>query len=396
MKSQKQSRWTAIARWLDGLLDNRTADSAATDSKVLLYINLPQDLELLLPIAKRLESTGYQPSVVISSKAWKKSPQIRYRLQNGHFTETSVVSHKAVVAGFQPSLQGIKAVITASESTAPAHKGPHALVKRANRRGIATYTLQHGLENVGLTYFDAEYPVGKVMFASKTIFIWGAIAQLPEEIPAATQTKCVSVGCPKVIHSPESNVQSNIQIPGHEKEKRLVVVFENLHWSRYSDRYRQQFLQDLSKTAIACSKTTFVVKPHPTGLWLTQNKPDKLPKTENLVIADPQDPKWKAVTASTLIELADIVITTPSTIALDAAKTGCPVAVAAYDLSLPNFEPLPLLRQLSHWQALINEQKQLCLTQKSKQFASSRLVPGSAVERIVKKIAVDLKIDLQK
>ena len=33
--------------------------------------------------------------------------------------------------------------------------------------------MQHGFDNVGVTYFDEEYPVGKIMFASQTFFYLG-------------------------------------------------------------------------------------------------------------------------------------------------------------------------------------------------------------------------------
>ena len=322
----------------------------------------------------------------------------------------SVLNHKAVVAGFIPSLRGIQAVITASESTAAPHRGPHALAKRANRRGIATYTLQHGLENVGLTYFDDEHPVGQVMFASKTIFTWGPTAYLPAETPAATRAKCIAVGCPKIVRPPEPAVSasgssipnssipnspiSNFQIldssiPDYKKRDRLVVVFENLHWSRYSDRYRQQFLQDLGQTALTHLETIFIIRAHPTGLW-TQRHLKHLPTASNLIVADPSSAQWRAITTATLIALADIAITTPSTIALDAARAGCPVAVAAYGLALPNFEPLPLLQHQSDWQTLMAKPKQ-SLAQKSQHFASSRLMPGNATERIISQISADLK-----
>ena len=366
---------------------------AAANAKVLLYINLPQDLDLLLPLTEPLKANGYCPRLVVSSKAWQNSPQTKHQLKATNLelsNQLSVLNHKAVVAGFRPSLRGVQALITASESTAAAHRGPHALTKRANRRGIATYTLQHGLENVGLTYFDDEHPVGQVMFASKTIFTWGPTAHLPAETPKATKAKCIAAGCPKIVRPPEPAVPiPELSIPNYKRRDRLIVIFENLHWSRYSDRYRQQFLQDLGQAALTHSKTTFIIRTHPTGLW-TQRHLDRLPSASNLVLADPSSDRWRAVTAATLIALADITITTPSTIALDAARAGCPVAVAAYGLSLPNFEPLPLLQHHSDWQALMAEPGQ-SLAQKSEQFARSRLMPGDAVGRIISQIAADLK-----
>ena len=163
-----------------------------------------------------------------------------------------------------------------------------------------------------------------------------------------------------------------------------------MHWSRYSDEYRQRFLQDLEQSAIAHPNTTILVKPHHTGLWLTKRYQGKVPVADNLLIADPKNPQWEAFTAPALIQIADAVITTPSTVAVDAARSHCPVAVVAYDLDLPNYEPLPLLRDLRDWQnflALADDKSQL---ENVKAFLRTRLTPGNAVERIVNRIITDI------
>jgi hypothetical protein len=359
--------------------------------EVLLLINLPQDLDMLLPLAMRLQASAYRVAVIVSDKAWGQSPRIGSLLAEADM-EPQVLSHKAIVAGLQPSLRGVRAVVTASESTANAHRGPHSLTLRANQQGIATYTMQHGFENVGINYFDAEYPVGAIMYASDTCFIWGQIEQLPAQIPAETRQKCVAVGCPKFVDAPLAAGAIG-HIPGKSADQRLVVVFENLHWGRYSEAYQQRFLQDLEQTALACSETFFLIKPHPTGLWLTRRYRGKVPTVSNLQVADPQLPEWERLSAPALIAIADAVITTPSTVALDAARANCPVAVVAYDLDLPAFEPLPLLRSQADWQAVAAKADRQDVSQigsKIQDFLATHLVPGDAVQKIVDKIAVDI------
>jgi hypothetical protein len=363
-------------------------------AKILLFINLPQDLDMLLPLAVRLQkSADYKIEVAVSDKAWNQSPRIGNLLLAAGI-QPSVLNHKAVVAGLQPRLKGIRALITASESTANAHKGPYTLTQRANRLGIATYTMQHGFENVGLTYFDAEYPVGAILFASQTFFTWIPVDQLPAETPEQTRQKCVAVGCPKFVDAPYlATGRAPLKIPGHHAENRLVVVFENLHWSRYSDDYRQRFLKDLAQTALACPEVTFLIKPHHTGLWLTQRYQGEVPAAPNLVMADPKAPAWEAFTAPALIEMADAVITTPSTVAIDAVRARCPVAVVAYDLHLPNFEPLPLLHNGADWKQLCTEahRHHPALLKPLEAFAQERLVPGDAVQKMVNRLALDLR-----
>lgn len=396
------SLFQKIGQKLGQNLRTRAVTLTDRSPKILLFISLPQDLDLLLPLAIRLhQGADYQVEVAVTDKALAASPRIS-QLLNSAGIEPTVLNHKAVVGGLQPRLGHVQALVTASESTANAHKGPHTLTHRANQQGIPTYTLQHGFENVGITYFDDEYPVGMIMFASKTIFIWGDVAQLPAIAPAETKAKCVSVGCPKFVDAPGFNVE----VPGHQAGDRLIAVFENLHWSRYSDSYRQRFLHDLEQTAIACPDVTFLVKPHHTGLWLTQRYQGKLPVANNLIMADPKAPEWEAFTAPALIEIADAVITTPSTVAIDAARAGCPVAVVAYEMDLPNFEPLVLLRDGDEWRSLANGSNNERLSKGVEGFLGdppnealhdraaasgrNRLISGDAVERIMHQMATDI------
>lgn len=372
-------------------LKSRLAGLRRRQPSILLFMNLPQDLDMLLPIAKRLKETAEEEcgiDVAVSDKAWNQSPRIG-RLLEAADIQPKIFSHEAVVAGLQPRLNNVKAVITASESTANAHKGPHTLTQRANKKGILTYTMQHGFDNVGVTYFDEEYPVGKIMFASRTFFTWGKTSELPAETPAETAAKCIAVGCPKFIAPALVKIDVAQQIPTHRADKPLLVVFENLHWSRYSDRYRQQFLQDLEQSAIANPDTTIIVKPHHTGLWLTKRYQGKIPAASNLIVADPKDPKWETFTAPALIQVASAVITTPSTVAIDAARSHCPVAVVAYDLDLPRYEPLPLLRDRQDWQAFTRTSGKTSLAP-VEEFLYERLLPGDAAGRIVDRVLADI------
>ncbi len=384
MKSLATKLKARLNRFLRGI-------ALSGKSKILLFVNLPQDLDMLLPLAERLKQVAdHRLEVAVSDKSWQQSPRIGNLLKAAGI-QPKILSHKAVVTGLQPSLRGVKALVTASESTANAHKGPYRLTQRANQAGIPTYTMQHGFDNVGLTYFDAEYPVGNIMFASQTFFTWGKVSELPLETPAATRAKCVAVGCPKFIDAPFVNVNASQQIPGHKAGNPLLVVFENLHWSRYSDDYRQQFLQDLEQTAIAHPHLTVLVKPHHTGLWLTQRYQGRLPAAENLLIADPKDPQWEAFTAPALIQIADAVITTPSTVAVDAARSHTPVAVVAYDLDLPNYEPLPLLRHQKDWQAVVAKMSDRHPQLEAVEgFLRDRLIPGDAVGKVVAHITAHI------
>ncbi len=349
--------------------------------KVLILINLIQDLDLLLPLATGLrDMPSVQLEVAVVDRALNQSPRIGYLLgQIG--IEPKCLSRPAVIGGMQPNLKGVQALITASESTCGPHRAAHALTKRANRAGIHTFTLQHGFENVGLTYFDQDYSAANTRFASQTIFLWGDRSTLHPAVPEETRRKCISVGCPKYSFPAEGNPAFS------HSRRRLVVVFENLHWTRYDDTYRKRFIQDVHRLAQQCPDMTLLVKPHHAGLWLTHKATEGLPEADNLVIADPSQPRWETFTAPALLPLADAVITTPSTVALDAARAPCPVAVVGYHLALDIYQPLPILKQSQDWigwlQGLNQSEKRDMALRQGQEFVKARVKPGDAVSRII-------------
>ena len=108
----------------------------------------------------------------------------------------------------------------------------------------------------------------------------------------------------------------------------------------------------------------------------------------NLVLANPIDPLWEPFTASAILQIVDGAITTPSTVALDAALAGKPVAVAAYGLSLSTYSPLPFLHDVKDWNEFIAS----CGTGKNEMvsqilaFRDSSVLSGDAIPRILQSI----------
>ncbi|RYH01757.1 MAG: hypothetical protein EON57_10245 [Alphaproteobacteria bacterium] len=130
-------------------------------------------------------------------------------------------------------------------------------------------------------------------------------------------------------------------------------MFENLHWHRYSMAYRHAFVKNVQSLARQFPDVTFLVKPHHAGMWLTQRHRGLRPDAANVVIADPAVAAWEPYTASALLGHLSAVITSPSTVALDAARHGMPTAVVAIDLGLENYNPLTLIRQTADWFAFV-------------------------------------------
>jgi hypothetical protein len=350
-------------------------------------MDLIQDLDVVLPIVERLRTDPrFASTVTITDWLDKVSPRVSRELL-ARSVVPLVVTKKDAIEGLEPDLGRTSAVITACETNHPAHRVPHAVVRRANNRDIPTYTLQHGLENVGLTYFES-YPDhdGPIEIASSTILTWGPVEKLPAEVSPAMRARCFAVGTPK---PPQ---RQYAELPLHPRTGPLVAVFENLHWERYSDSFREAFIRDLREVAAARPQMTFLLKPHHAGQYLTKNRHLLGDASANIILADPTAPRWEPYTAGAIIASVDAVITTPSTVALDAARADRVVAVAGYGMTLPVYEPLPILADAGSWLSFIDEVSVASSDLKSrlKEFRMRHVIEGDAVGRILDKIAEDV------
>jgi hypothetical protein len=288
-----------------------------------------------------------------------------------------------VRSGDQPSLAGVGGVLSGAETNTRAHKAGHNLVGRARAKGLPTFTLQHGFENIGLTYKDHLHGEA-IRFAAETLFSWGAVENLASWAAPETRASVVPVGNPKTAPAPARALALN-----QGRWPLVVGVFENLHWHRFSELYLERALGDLERAAIAHQDTLFLVKPHHAGRWLSR-RPERLPARPNLVVIDPTDSAWEPHTAPALIASVDVVLTTPSTVALDAARSGRPVAVLGYDLDLPLYAPLPIIRDLSDLEAFLAAPVEDGLL-RNEAFLGKSQLPGRADHRIAARIAAALR-----
>ncbi len=95
---------------------------------------------------------------------------------------------------------------------------------------------------------------------------------------------------------------------------------------------------------------------------------------------DPRDSQWERFTAPAFIVHADVVITTPSTVALDAALAGRRVAVVGYDLELPLYHPLPILRCSDDWRAFVTADDGPMIKANAAFIRRSVIAAGAAAE----------------
>lgn len=189
-----------------------------------------------------------------------------------------------------------KALLTVSETNLGPHRFTRKLSELALAKGLTVATMQHGFENVGLTYDDPVHPIDRVSIKAQRIYIWGGVETLHPRLDASVRERCIPVGCPKP--SVVESVDIDHLLP---KDQPVVGIFENLHWHRYDEQYRQAFLDAVRLLTEQFPQVTFLVKPHHAGIWLTKRYEGERPAASNLVIADPQMPDWEPYTASALL-----------------------------------------------------------------------------------------------
>ena len=375
--------WTGLLAGEAGRRPAAAITPASTPT-LLVLIDIHQDLDVLLPVLLALrEREETRVRIAVTDWLVEGSPRVLNALA-GHGLAFEVYPRDAVRNGEQPLLGGVDGVLSGAETSVRAHKAGHVLIGRARARGAATFTLQHGLENIGLTYRDALHGED-VRFAAETLFTWNTADQLAPWAAPETRAAVRPVGSPKAAPAPARSVPLN---QGHWP--RIIGVFENLHWHRFDDAYRDRVLVDLLAAADAHEETLFLVKPHHAGRW-TSSHPDRVTQTANLVVIDPTDSAWEPHTAPALIASVDRVLTTPSTVALDAARSGRPVAILGHGLELPLYEPLPVVRSQEDLMSWLDEDDDGASLALNEAFLRRSRLEGRADHRIAAEIAAALR-----
>jgi hypothetical protein len=106
-----------------------------------------------------------------------------------------------------------------------------------------------------------------------------------------------------------------------------------------------------------------------------------------VTVADVSGKEEEPMTTPWLLSHALGVITTPSTIALDAALAKVPVAVTRYGLDLDYYTPLSLIDSLADWQSFTTRLKDNIgnnqLKLHGEEFLSKVLVAGDSATKIL-------------
>lgn len=350
-------------------------------------IDLVQDTEFILPLAQECQRQKTKYRVFISRQACLNSPSLLSNLKkekisfNVEPTQSSL-RYKLLSWMPWPSLQGITDFLTAVETSASPHRLASSIVQTANQSGIRTFTLQHGFENIGLTYSDQEYPIKNIRIESQHILIWGPSDTLHKDLPLEVRNRCVPVGIaknyPTVNHSAGHYVKQNI----------VVGIFENLHWSRYDNDFRSQFISLIESIPKNFPDYKFCLKPHPAGNWINSRFKGALTVENNVVIYNSTHTKQHGLSNNDFINQCDIVITTPSSVAIDGIVCQKPTLVIGYGLNLQNYRPIDIASSNKDIFEFVKDASvdPSIYIERGRAFLAEKIIKQNAVEDIIKMI----------
>jgi len=352
----------------------------------ILLINRPQDVDLLIGLhEKALTKSDLCICFWLAKGCVKRYPEILDRLGESKAVVGQIVSHIGLwrILG---KLLKIDAFMSTVETTASPNKLPYIITRLANRVRVPTYTLQHGFETAGLTYYDAVYGP-EVKFAAKTVLTWGRVDELPAWVAKETRDKAVAVGYPVTF-----TARGNFSFAEPADKRPIIGIFDNLHWYRYSESYVESFLCHMEEVARQRSEMRFILRSHPAAIrHRSRELSDRLRSMTNIELAEIIGDVELQMATLWLLSHALGVITTPSTIAFDSALAGVPVAVTGYGINLDSYSPLTTLQDLGDWQRFLGqiteppEYQQLKLA--GMRFLDRVLVPGDAASRILNMMA---------
>ena len=348
--------------------------------RIVLLVSRPQDVELLIGIhEKARQRNDFLPSFWLLKKCDVRFPDVLPLLKEKEIVVDHFVDFTSLLVILKEFMR-TDVFLSTVESTAAKHKLPYILTRMANAADVSTYTMQHGFENIGLSYRD-EVHGSDVKFAARTVLAWGPTEGLPAWVGKDTLDKTIAVGCPKEFVVLENNPSVGIG------ERPIIGVFDNLHWHRYDEKYRATFLRDLKDIAEHRKEFRFILRSHPVSIRKRSKELlDILRSIDNVDVVDLTGEK-ETLTTAWLLSRAVGVITTPSTIALDGALANTPVAVSRYGLDLDYYSPLFMLDGFEDWQRFLAQlsigSRSSDLKRNGERFLSRVLVSGDPAAKIL-------------
>lgn len=121
---------------------------------IAFFMHLPGDIEAIGPIAEAALGGGRaRPILVVHPYLFQQKPRAREVLDRIG-PPIAVVDDKLEPATWLSRASDAQAWVFSAETSLRPHKRAHELAIAANTAGVPTFVAQHGLENVGISFFD--------------------------------------------------------------------------------------------------------------------------------------------------------------------------------------------------------------------------------------------------
>lgn len=299
---------------------------------IVVYIQMIQDFYLFENLLIELREQKRSLKVYVDLKVLIENQQLIAPFFDQRDIKYVAMKQSLAWKEDYPFFENAKYFLSGSESNLPPHKTAYKLTEIANRQGVQTFTFQHGIENIGLNYSHKSFKA-PVEFASDRVFTWST-----ENPVCVSPEKLVVLGTFKRPRS-KQNLKKKLDLCN----TKVISIFENLHWDRYSEDYRDKFLAFLSEATEKNPDFLFFLKPHPAGRWFDQRANISLEKKNFKLVTKENFPEISG--AQDLISISDLVLSTPSTVCLDAAIDGAKVGLLSFG---DKFEFYSELEQVSN------------------------------------------------
>jgi len=314
--------------------------------KILFYLHRIQDVSVLSPLIY-----SFSPEEIIVQADLKKGFKGKRKygerlLKHYHIDYIEELS-------FKKEKDKVGIIITASESSMKTHKNAALLVKKARKWKIPTLTLQHGItheinENKPLKFYSDLIalwgPYQRDFFCNKEYSLLEKRLFWRRTNSSTDKKRFIIAGAPKFdsLFQPKEVDKASLGIP---EDKRVVSVFTNTHWYRYSDEENQRFFDKVESLVKKFNDLFWVFKLHP------DEKPDayhfRFYNHNHCKVIYPREEEFELDTQD-ILRVSDVVIVMLSTVALEAAILKKPV------ISI-NFTNQPSYRDLLEYRNHIDE-----------------------------------------
>lgn len=342
----------------------RASQASAGGVRVALLLDQAGEIEAVLPVMLRAETRGDLAFSPFLTPAFVQGrPRMTEHLVGAH--GATLLPEAAVddipLAEFDLALAPVV-------SNHPRHALAQRFIRRARVARLTTATLQHGLDNVGISRSHDIGNATPYVIETDIVCVWFPEDHIPAQCAPSLRSRLAHTGraFPDVTE-------------GRRDVGTSIGVFENLHWNLYDDGFRKAFQSHLRQTAAAFPQVRFVVKPHPGGRWLPRFGEGGWPA--NIEVFDPDDDIAR-YDAFDVIRGLSAVITTPSTIVLDAAWLERPVALIPTE-GADLYGGLDLLDGWEAWRAFVAQVEAGCYDRRGQSaFLARSIRPGDGAGAI--------------